>query len=184
MTSRSLLLALAGGALALAPLRAPDLPAQLLPVYGGSGGTSFNRSCGAGKVLTGMRYREGLVVDAVGLLCRAVADDGSLGTESTVGTLVGGGGGSFGSASCPSGTVVRGATLDYGSVLDGVILQCAAWSKATRSFGTVGAVRSFGRQTLSKRGESVCEASTQPVVAIRGREASVVDALGLICNEP
>jgi hypothetical protein len=65
-----------------------------------------------------------------------------------------------------------------------VILKCASWSKTTRAFGGVGAVRSFGRQTLNKRGESACEATTQPVVAIRGREASVVDALGLICNEP
>lgn len=53
---RSVLLAVACG---LMPLSAtsPVLPAQLLPVYGGGGGTAFTRSCGAGKVLTGLRYR-------------------------------------------------------------------------------------------------------------------------------
>jgi hypothetical protein len=181
---RSLLLSLVGATLALAPMRAPDLPAQILPVYGGTGGTAFSRSCGAGKVLTGMRYREGMVVDAVGLLCRAVNANGSLGTESSVGTMAGGSGGTFGVASCPAGTVVAGAKLYYGSFIDGVILSCAGWAPLSRTFGAIGAVRSFGKTSVATKGEARCESSAQPVVAIRGREASVVDALGVTCNEP
>jgi hypothetical protein len=45
-------------------------------------------------------------------------------------------------------------------------------------------VRSFGKTSVATKGEARCESSAQPVVAIRGREASVVDALGVTCNEP
>lgn len=72
---RSFLLSLLGGALVLAPRRAPDLPAQLLPVNGGSGGTAYSRDCGAGRVVTGLRMRSALLVDAVGLLCKPVGDE-------------------------------------------------------------------------------------------------------------
>lgn len=184
MVTRSLLLSLAGAVLVVAPLRAPDLPAQYLPVNGGSGGAPFTRSCGAGKVLTGLRYRTGLSIDAIGLLCRQVGADGSLGTESTVGTMAGGGGGTSGSTSCPAGSVVRLARIYYGTYVDGVLLHCMQWQKSTRSMGAVAAVRTFGRTAFNTGQTSQCEADTQPVVAIRGRAAGFVDALGIICDEP
>lgn len=184
MLTRSALVVLAWSALALVPSRAPDLPEQRLPVFGGGGGTAFSRSCGAGRVLTGMRYRAGAVVDAVGLLCRAVNADGSLGTESSVGTMAGGTGGTFGTVSCPAGTVVGGAKLYYGAVLDGVILSCMPWAKATRTYGELTAVRSFGSSSLNTRGVAMCESPAQPIVSIRGRSGLVVDALGVTCDEP
>src|ERR1051325_5645260 len=92
-------------ALTLAAFRGADLPPQYLTVLGGSGGTAFSRDCGSGRVLSGVRYRSGMVIDAIGLLCRPVLSDGTLGPESTVGTLVGGAGGTIASASCPSATV-------------------------------------------------------------------------------
>ena len=182
---RSHIPAVIGGILALAPLRAPDLPPQVFPVYGGSGGSAFTRSCGAGRVLTGLRFRAGMSLDAIGLLCRNVNADGSLGTESAVGTLAGGGGGTAGSASCPAGTVANGARIFYGTYVDGVILHCKAWDKSTRSFTTPNAGQAnAGRFTLNTSKISICELSTQPVVALRGREAGLVDAVGLTCDEP
>jgi hypothetical protein len=172
MISRSLLLTLTGGVLALAPLRAPDLPAQYLPVLGGSGGTAFTRSCGADRVLTGVRFRSGLSLDAIGLLCRPVNADGSLGSESTVGTLAGGGGGTAGFASCRTGSVVGSAYIMYGR------------EKSTRSYLAYAGVVNAGRIGFSGGATTSCEQKSQPVVALRGREASLVDALGLICNEP
>jgi hypothetical protein len=65
---RQALLAAAWGAMALAPTRAADLPTQHLPTLGG-GGSAFARDCGAGRVLSGLRYRAGLVLDAVGFIC-------------------------------------------------------------------------------------------------------------------
>jgi hypothetical protein len=184
MISRALLLTLTGGLLALAPLRAPDLPAQYLPVLGGSGGTAFTRSCGADRVLTGVRFRSGLSLDAIGLLCRPVNADGSLGSESTVGTLAGGGGGTAGFASCRTGSVVGSAYIMYGSYVSGVTLTCYAWEKSTRSYLAYAGVVNAGRIGFSGGATTSCEQKSQPVVALRGREASLVDALGLICNEP
>lgn len=163
------------------------LPAQLLPVYGGSGGTAFTRGCGAGKVLTGVRYRAGLFVDAVGLLCRPVNANGTLGSETTVGTLAGGGGGTSGAVSCPSGKVVAGLSLRYGSYIEGLSLDCRAWTSASKSFGgPVQYTTPFGNWngSLGTRVGEKCEAPTQPGVSVRGRSASFVDAIGLICDEP
>jgi hypothetical protein len=185
MFLRSTMLALATGALALMPMRATDLPTQLLPVFGGSGGTAFSRDCGAGRVLTGLRYRSGLVLDAVGLLCRPLNADGSLGSETTVGTLAGGGGGTSNVARCASNTIVRAAYVYYGSVIDGIKMQCYAWDKATRS--SAGPLRSTitaGSLDGPNVNFEICEANTQPAAGIRGRAGLVVDAIGFTCDEP
>jgi hypothetical protein len=185
MFTRTILMALASSALALLPMRAPDLPAQLLPVLGGSGGSAFARSCGAGRVLTGLRVRAGLSLDAIGLLCRPVNADGSLGSESTVGTLAGGGGGTADFDSCPAASVAVGARIFYGTYVDGVILFCHAWDKSTRRFGSSKVYEvKVGRTTMSTLRTTLCEQPTQPMVALRGREASLVDAVGFICDEP
>ena len=74
-------------ALALGAFAADD-PPQLLPIYGGTGGSSFTRDCGAGHVLTGLRYRSGVVVDAIGLLCRPVLDQPAQGIRGRAGAFV------------------------------------------------------------------------------------------------
>ena len=108
MKIRSLLIAVALCLSSPAALRAENLPPQLLPVFGGLGGTAFTRDCGKGYVLTGLRWRSGAVVDAIGIMCRPVKSDGTLGPETTIGTLAGGGGGSSGAASCGEGRALRG----------------------------------------------------------------------------
>ena len=69
--------------------------AQDLVIYGGGGGSAFTRTCGNNRVMTGFQYRKGLVIDGIGLLCRPVQSNGTLGSESA-GSMAGGGGGSFG----------------------------------------------------------------------------------------
>lgn len=184
MITRSTSLLLAWGALALVPMRAPDLPTQNLPVFGGAGGTAFTRSCGTGRVLSGLRYRAGLSLDAIGLLCRPVGSDGTLGSETTVGAMAGGSGGTFAVARCKAGYVVHGAYFRYGTFVDGLRMHCVPWHPTTRSFHGVGHVEYIGRTEDNSSGSGFCEAQTQPVVAIRGRAASLVDAIGFSCNEP
>ena len=186
MIPRSMLLALSWGTLSVTPLRSTQLPQQLLPVYGGAGGTSFNRSCGAGKVLTGLRFRAGLMVDAVGLLCRPVSATGTLGSETTVGTLVGGSSGTSGTVGCATGSVVVGAAIRHGSYVDVLFLNCRKWEAWTRKFGTDGRfINGIGNSlSTAAHNEEKCEASTQPAIAIRGRSHSLVDAIGFICDEP
>ncbi len=181
-----MLLALSWGTLSLATVSSINLPTQLLPVYGGSGGIAFTRSCGAGKVLTGLTYRTGLWVDGVGLLCRPVNADGTLGSETTVGTLAGGGGGTSGSGSCPSGQVVWQVYIYYQSFVNGIDVRCSGWDAGARKMtGYAGFGPSFGKRGSGQpvQGEQ-CEAPTQPAHGIRGRAAAYVDAIGFICDEP
>lgn len=166
---------------------AQDLAPQKLPVYGGSGGTAFSRDCGAGKVLTGLRYRAGLYVDALGLLCRPVLSDGALGPESTVGTLVGGGGGKSGIAHCAAGMVVTGAFLRYGTWVDMIQLMCRTWIATTRRFNTkdFSYAVPFGSPFMGPTPlNTKCESSAQPGSGIRGRASTYVDAVGFVCDEP
>lgn len=185
MNGRIALAAVAWYALAALPARAPDLPAQNLPIYGGGGGTAFSRDCGAGRVLTGLRYRRGLVFDAIGLLCRPVNADGSLGSETSVGSLAGGTGGTAYAVSCAAGKVVVGSEIYHGSYVDGFWMYCRDWVPATRSFGAAAteAPKLFGFFATNK-GVERCEAATQPARGIRGRAATLVDAVGFTCNEP
>jgi hypothetical protein len=184
MNVRTMLVALASTTLALLPMRSSDLPAQLLPVFGGSGGAAFSRSCGADRVLTGLRFRVGAAVDAIGLLCRPVNANGTLGSQTTVGSMAGGGGGTFGTIACPLNTVVRNGTVFYGSVVDGVRLTCTAWVPDSRSMGAFVRHETFGRTVANSMGQGFCEALTQPAIAVRGRAGLVVDALGFTCDEP
>jgi hypothetical protein len=185
MIARTTMLAIATAALALAPIRATDLPTQLLPVYGGSGGTAFSRNCGDNRVLTGLRFRSGAVIDAVGLLCRPLNADGSLGSETTVGTLAGGGGGTSGVVRCVNNTVVRAAYVAFGSVVDGLKLQCYPWDKTTRAVtGSLQSQLIVGDLSAPNYEFEACTAKAQPAVGIRGRAGFVVDAIGFTCDEP
>lgn len=179
----------ASGTLILAGA-APPLPPQYLPIVGGAGGSGYTRSCGAGNVLVGLQFRQGFVVDAIGVMCRPVSPSGALGTISSTGSLAGGSGGTYGTVACPSGKVVTGARIAYGSFVDGIALSCSTWNGSTRQFATDG---TFAHRLYIARDDGVwsartttqhCESRAQPVNAIRGRASGVVDALGLICDEP
>ena len=183
--ARQALVALAWGTLALAPLRATDLPEQKLPIEGGAGGVAFSRECGAGKVLTGFRYGANPALVAIGLVCKPVAADGTLGGSSSEGTRVGGITGEFAQVHCLAGQVVGSAIIYYGSVVEGLQMHCYAWKPNTRRMGDsyASAVR-IGRTTTGKAAGTSCTSSTQPVVAMRGRADRLVDAIGFTCDEP
>jgi hypothetical protein len=187
IVARPMLVAAASGMLLITPVALSDLPPQKLPVYGGSGGNAFTRDCGAGRVMTGVRFRSGLLVDAVGLLCRPVRSDGTLAPETTVGSLAGGSGGTSDTASCPTGSVVVGMGITFGLYVDAIDLYCQHWNATTRTFGgrSTETMISVRKVDFSKHFEvERCESTAQPAHAIRGRSHDFVDAFGLICDEP
>lgn len=185
------------GALA-AVIRAQDSDAQALPAIGTDGGTSFTRQCPAGQVLTGIRARAGVVIEALGISCRPINANGTLGTESSVGTMAGGAGGTDRSGSCPSGSVVSGQA-GVKAVPAGVAsfdLRCRRWDATTRRFtgGIVAVIHvvagtgSRGVAVDASPGVNVptfdCLRQQQPAVLLRGRAGAIVDAAGLTCNNP
>ena len=50
---------------------------DLLPVAGGTGGTSFAQVCPAGHVLTGIRARRSDTLTGIGVRCRPVLANGT-----------------------------------------------------------------------------------------------------------
>ena len=171
----------------LAPRSMPaQLPKQLTPLVGGPGGTTFVRDCGPGRVLTGLRGREGLQVDAVGILCAPVLKNGALGATSVVGDLIGGIGGTLKEFKCPTGTVVSAFQMNYGMILNQVYVQCRHWNSVARKLvGGSTPAGELGNARLRDRLATLgCDADTQPVTGIHGRSAVIIDAIGLVCDEP
>jgi hypothetical protein len=167
-----------------------DLAAQNLGPYGGPSGTAFTRTCGPDRVMTGFRARSGLALDAIGLFCRPVGADGQLGSEEAVGALAGGTGGTASAARCPAGSVAAGATVYHTTLVTvGLTITCRNWIASSRRFGTstttrlaVGVVAAT-TGLVSARG-AMCAEDVQPIRSLRGRAGSVVDALGVTCDEP
>lgn len=194
MKTRPFMLALtailAATTLAFAPRSATrDLAGQLIGPYGGVTGTAFTRTCGPGRVMTGFRARTGMSLDAIGLLCRTVGADGQLGSEESVGALAGGTGGTASAARCPAGSVASAITVYFGVVVVGLTVTCRNWIASSRRFGTSSSTRLAAGVVAETPGFVIarggaCTEDVQPIRSIRGRSGSVVDALGVTCDEP
>jgi len=137
-------------------------------------------------VLTGIRGREGLQVDAIGIMCAQVLSSGGLGPSVLQGTLTGGGGGTVKELSCAAGSVVTEFYVNYGAILNSVRVSCRPWNASKRQFesplvfiGEIGALH-----LMDLNIHLACGAKTQPAAGIRGRSGSLVDSIGLICDEP
>jgi hypothetical protein len=160
-------------------------PTQRTPAFGGGGGTAFELRCGRGYVLTGLQGRQGMVVDRIGVLCRPVRPDGTLGSETTVGSEVGGGGGNPATVSCASGHVVSALWILYGTYVDSVQIGCRTWHAGTRSMsGTIAFGQKLGGSGSPTPKQVSCGSDRQPGAGILGRAGNVVDSVGLVCNEP
>jgi hypothetical protein len=128
-----------------------------------------------------------MVVDAIGLLCRPVSASGALGEESSIGAAAGGGGGTTVVRSCPAGKVVSGLRIKYGTYVDMISLNCRTWTASTRTYGgAVTLVNSIGSGGIAGGGDTAtnCGSNLQPARGIHGRASGLVDALGLLCDEP
>jgi hypothetical protein len=180
-----------------------DLPVETLAQAGyPTGGTSFTRTCPSGSVLTGFRTRKGLIIDAIGIKCRTIGADGTLGAETSVGTLAGGDGGTASAGSCPTGTVITGSAgaLAFPVGLFGFAFECRHWNAATRRWSglpvtAIGIPTTGGLILMALPGPNLalltgfatyraCGHDTQPAEGIAGRSGTFVDAVGLRCDEP
>ena len=176
-------------------IAAQNNAAEALPLIGSTGGTAFTRQCPQGQVLTGIRTRAGLVIDALGIKCRPVNANGTLGGENEIGSLAGGTGGILSSGSCPQGSIVAGqggARLPVGVAI--FELRCRRWDAGTRRW--TGSVTAYVRVISGSGSPAVllaansttggvdCSRAGPPVVLLRGRAGTVIDAAGFTCNEP
>lgn len=137
-------------------------------------------------MLTGLRGRADAFVFAIGITCRAVLPDGSLGPESVVGEMAGGTSGAPVAVGCAAGQVLAAADVRAATYVQSMVLHCSGWDSARRR------VSSRGIQTI-QIGQPVagtaehrtrCEFEAQPMIGVWGRAQSLVDAVGFICDEP
>ena len=156
-----------------------------LPLIGGIGGSAFSRECPDDHVLTGLRYRRGMLVDGIGIQCRPIRADGTLGSQVNSGSMAGGNGGTYGTASCPSGQVVAEESgLSSGVGISKLYFYCYKWVPATKIFDgardeTLVVNGSGNTLTMHK-----CTSASQPATGIKGRHGAIVDAAGLHCSAP
>ena len=158
-----------------------------LPLIGSGGGNPFTRMCPSGQVLTGLRYRRGAVIDGLGIKCTAVGRSGNLGAEVSVGTMVGGNGGTPGSDGClQQGTNISVIASQYGGSAGFGIADlgflCKQWFPASRTWGVANRWMFKVRSGTVFTSSADCPQGEWPAIGIYGRHGSIVDAVGLVCG--
>ena len=168
---------------------APDL----LPLVGGPGGTSFAHVCPAGHVLTGVRVRRGITLDAIGIRCRPVQTNGSLGAEVDAGPVWGGPGGAQGAMSCGTGSVIADQVARFNGVhLSDLRYHCYRWDAGTRRWDirdkriaiVVLPTAAVAGSPLTNGTATACPFPARPADGVRGRSGMIVDAVGIRCDAP
>jgi hypothetical protein len=151
-----------------------------LPLLGLSpGGNAFVRECPANHVLTGFRIRRGLAVDGIGIKCRPIKADGTLGSEINSGLMAGGNGGTAATESCPSNTVIasQGPSARY-------VFGCHQWTPATRTWKTATVSVLLVQGLPANTTSTTCSRSNEPATGIHGKHGAIVDRFGLRCTKP
>ena len=157
-----------------------------LPSIGTSGGTAFSRECPDNHVLTGIRYRSGFLLDAVGIKCRPVKSDGTLGAEISWGGMVGGSGGTSGSVSCPSNAVIveQGGKGGPAVGIHTLKMGCYSWIPSAKKWGLPGFPRIYVIGSTTTFLYHACSEHTQPATGIKGKQGDFVDSFRLHCSTP
>ncbi len=165
------------------------------PIFGGSGGKySYNLDCGRGAVITGLVFKSGSYVDAIGVLCRKVnASTGRLGEEFTRGPK-GGYGGTPKERKCPSGAVINKVKAHYGAFVNFFATTCYVWDHRRKRPGSIykdqngrGVYPRAGSPCSSidfgcKRTEHFTCPSGKAGKAVRGRYGGFIDSLRFVCD--
>ncbi|WP_375772380.1 hypothetical protein NR798_16340 [Archangium gephyra] len=104
-----------------------------LTARGGSGGTSVTLACARGFVAVGIHGRSGWYIDQLGLVCRYLNYDGTLGAEQSTQALGGTGGSDF-KMVCPEGMAITGFYGTGGSYVDQLGFNCSSptlWNQSS-----------------------------------------------------
>ena len=170
-------------ALAIAP--AVQAAEFVTSAVGGSGGISYDRDCGANRVLIGLQAKWGFWIDQVTPVCMAIASDGTLGTTSTLGRVGGGGGSSVGTRMCPDGKVLIGLATKWNVYVDNIALVCQNWNPPTKTRGAPSSIATssgMGSGGPFKHSSSLLCPSDKIAKGIRGKANVYLDSLALVCD--
>lgn len=151
---------------------------------GGAGGkTTKLVDCGLNAVAIGFHGRKGSWIDSVGLICRRVNSNGTLGSTFTR-TPVGGPGGYADETRCGGNRVISKVAVYYGSFVNSFGKRCLEWDAANRRTAAGAfkdAASAFGN-THGTRFEVACP-DKKPLQALRVRYGTYVDSVRVICRD-
>ena len=175
---------------------APAAQEVQAPIQGAPGGRYFEYSCGAGRVLVGLRGSAGILIDSVQAVCARVDASGAIVEPQPQGPVFGGSRPLDKSVACANQLVVRTASVslsEHEPFAGSIRLTCSEIARATDGGVEDIELRGSGRlrgyrtplmgTTPQDPGDfrsSACPAQNL-AVGIRGRASTYVDALGLIC---
>lgn len=158
------------------------------PIWGGSGGNkNYHLNCGAGAVMTGITAKYGSWIDQIGLVCRKVNKNGTLGDEFTRGPVGGQGGDISTIERCPAGRVIGGANGRSGWYINRIDAICYPWVRRTRRLNDGDTSPQYltinGNRFDLTSGLDWFTCGSKPAKGIRGKHGSYIDSLQFICND-
>lgn len=190
-------IALLGGALLLSvPAPATAQERVDASVVGGSGGTYFEYSCGAGRMLVGLHGSAGVIVDAVQAVCARVDAAGAVTEVAAQGPVFGGSRPFDKKADCPNQQAIRNFSIsrsEQGPFVGSIRITCQEVARmesgGTSNLELAGSghlqfykspMLSIASEDTGSFNDSKCPGTTY-AIGIRGRQSEYLNALGLIC---
>jgi hypothetical protein len=158
------------------------------PPAGGTGGDhGYNLSCGTDGVMVGLMGKWGLWIDSIGVICRKVNQDGTLGASFEVGPRGGPGGSTARTSSCDPANVVQRLETVTSSYAVRIRAICGSWSPGTRVVARPPDPNppddaEVGAYYTGDRGRLECPTDGQPAKGIRGKHGVYIDSIALVCG--
>lgn len=134
--------------------------------------------------MVGVTAKWGSWIDQLGLMCRTVNPDGTLGNFYTKGPVGGQGGRHSGSSQCRDGFVVTAAFGQSSSFVDSFRASCKRWDAAARkpTGVPVEEVWVANSKPLSAYNIFACQ-GTAVGKALRGKYGWYIDSLQFVCDQ-
>jgi hypothetical protein len=135
--------------------------------------------------MTGITAKYGTWIDQIGVVCRKVNENGTLGDEFTRGPVGGQGGWTSMIRRCDPGRVIGGAFGRTGWYIDEIRARCYTWDRGTRRLDEKDTVKSFSIGKSRSLGGSfnLFACGSKPAKGLRGKHGRYVDSLQIFCND-
>jgi hypothetical protein len=168
----------------VAPRSSARVGTDWTPAFGtGNDGTAFTAACPTGRVLAGVSGSADAKLRAMTPLCVSVNGSGSWIGKPVPGNLVGPGGGTAFSRTCPAGSAVSGLRGRSSDDVDAIDLECRKLGAGAVDTGNPSYLGAVGGTGGLARNAYRC-GTNNPAYALYGRTGTTLRGFGLRCRRP
>jgi hypothetical protein len=168
----------------VAPRSSARVGTDWTPAFGtGNDGTAFTAACPTGRVLAGVSGSADAKLRAMTPLCVSVNGSGSWIGKPVPGNLVGPGGGTAFSRTCPAGSAVSGLRGRSSDDVDAIDLECRKLGAGAVGTGNPSYLGAVGGTGGLARNAYRC-GTNNPAYALYGRTGTTLRGFGLRCRRP